>query len=52
MTMTSFFYRLAAVDIDDTLVGQDKCISEPNRKAVQALRKLNCEVILASGRRR
>ena len=43
--------RLAAVDIDDTLVGPDKQIGEANRAAVQRLRGLGCRVVLASGRR-
>jgi hydroxymethylpyrimidine pyrophosphatase-like HAD family hydrolase len=43
-------YRLAAIDIDDTLVGPDKLISEPNRRAVVLLRELGVRVLLASGR--
>src|SRR5437588_2105789 len=43
-------YRLAAIDIDDTLVGPDKLISEPNRRAVGLLRALGVRVVLASGR--
>lgn len=50
MTMT-FPYALAAIDIDDTLVGPDKKIGRANRLAVEKLRGLGCRVILASGRR-
>lgn len=43
-------YRLAAIDIDDTLVGPDKKVSEENRLAVQRLHASGCRVVLASGR--
>jgi hypothetical protein len=46
-----FPYKLAAIDIDQTLVGPDKRIGPANRKAVGRLRQLGCRVILASGRR-
>jgi hydroxymethylpyrimidine pyrophosphatase-like HAD family hydrolase len=49
--MTTFPYALAAIDIDDTLVGPDKTIGRENRRAVKKLRDLGCRVILASGRR-
>jgi Cof subfamily protein (haloacid dehalogenase superfamily) len=49
--MTTFPYALAAIDIDDTLVGPDKTIGRENRRAVKTLRDLGCRVILASGRR-
>jgi Cof subfamily protein (haloacid dehalogenase superfamily) len=45
-----FPYRLAAIDIDDTLVGRDKQISTANRVAVARLRAAGCRVVLASGR--
>lgn len=51
MTPESFPYRLAAIDIDDTLVGRDKQISPENRAAVHTLQSLGCRVILATGRR-
>ncbi len=51
MLMTTFPYALAAIDIDDTLVGPDKTIGRDNRRAVKKLRDLGCRVILASGRR-
>ncbi|HEX8910819.1 MAG TPA: Cof-type HAD-IIB family hydrolase [Humisphaera sp.] len=44
-------YRLAAIDIDDTLTGPDKAIGARNRAAVAALRRAGCRVVLASGRR-
>lgn len=49
--VTRFPYRLAAIDIDDTLVGHDKKIGADNRRAVAELEGAGCEVILASGRR-
>ncbi len=51
MGETTFPYVLAAIDIDDTLVGHDKRIGRANRNAVKRLRDLGCRVILASGRR-
>jgi hydroxymethylpyrimidine pyrophosphatase-like HAD family hydrolase len=45
-----FPYRLAAIDLDDTLLGPDKRISEQNASAVQSLRNLGVMVVLASGR--
>lgn len=45
-----FPYRLAAIDLDDTLLGPDKRISEQNASAVQCLRNLGVMVVLASGR--
>jgi Cof subfamily protein (haloacid dehalogenase superfamily) len=46
----SFPYRLAAIDIDDTLVGQDKKVSRENAEAINALRQAGVHVMLASGR--
>jgi Cof subfamily protein (haloacid dehalogenase superfamily) len=43
-------FRLAAIDIDDTLVGPDKVISDANRQAIDQLRSLGVRVVLASGR--
>lgn len=43
-------YRLAAVDIDDTLLGPDKKVSERNRLALAQLARAGCRVVLASGR--
>lgn len=44
-------YRLAAIDLDDTLLGPDKLISAANAAAVIALREAGVHVTLASGRR-
>ncbi len=46
----SFPFRLAAIDIDDTLVGPDKQVSTRNRAAIDRLRTAGCRVVLASGR--
>ena len=51
MSKLDFPFRLAAIDIDDTLVGRDKRIGAANRAAVGRLRRLGCRVVLASGRR-
>ena len=49
--MSDFPFALAAIDIDDTLVGPDKRVGAANRAAVERLRALGCRVVLASGRR-
>jgi Cof subfamily protein (haloacid dehalogenase superfamily) len=49
--LKSFPYRLAAVDLDGTLLGPDKTISDENAAAVQCLRENGVTVIIASGRR-
>jgi Cof subfamily protein (haloacid dehalogenase superfamily) len=49
--MGSFPFKLAAVDLDDTLLGPDKKVGQANRDALERLRSLGCDVILASGRR-
>jgi Cof subfamily protein (haloacid dehalogenase superfamily) len=46
-----FPYRLAAIDLDDTLLGPDKEISRANYEAVRALIDAGVYVLLASGRR-
>jgi Cof subfamily protein (haloacid dehalogenase superfamily) len=46
-----FSYRLAAVDLDGTLLGPDKTISEQNAAAVRRLNENGAQVIIASGRR-
>lgn len=46
----AFPYRLAAIDIDDTLVGPDKQISSANRKAIHSLQQMGVRIVLASGR--
>ncbi|CAA9390374.1 MAG: hypothetical protein AVDCRST_MAG64-1164 [uncultured Phycisphaerae bacterium] len=48
---TPFPYRLAAIDIDDTLTGPDKRVGPANRAAVRRLAAAGCRVVLASGRR-
>lgn len=49
--MNTFPYKLAAIDIDDTLVGPDKRVSPKNRAAIERLQSAGCRVVLASGRR-
>lgn len=44
-------YKLAAIDLDGTLLNHDRGISAENRAAVEKLRANNVEVVLASGRR-
>src|ERR1700751_2986067 len=46
-----FSFRLAAIDLDGTLLGPDKQIGPENAAAVQRLRKNGVTVIIASGRR-
>ncbi len=46
----AFPYRMAVFDMDDTLLGPDKKISPENRHMLDRLRKMNVEVIIASGR--
>lgn len=46
-----FPYRLAAIDLDDTLLSPDKSISAENISAVRALEGLGAMILLASGRR-
>ncbi len=48
---TTFPYRLAAIDLDGTLLGPDKSISEQNAAAVRRLNENGAQVIIASGRR-
>jgi Cof subfamily protein (haloacid dehalogenase superfamily) len=43
-------FKLAAVDLDDTLLGPDKSISPENRQAVEELQGAGLHVALASGR--
>lgn len=46
-----FPYRLAAIDLDDTLLGPDKQISSANLAALRRLQELGVRIVLASGRR-
>lgn len=43
-------YTLAAIDIDDTLLGPDATISDDNRRAIRTLQEHGALVVLASGR--
>lgn len=43
-------YQIAAIDIDDTLLGPDHSISRENSYAVGRLRAAGVQVVLASGR--
>jgi Cof subfamily protein (haloacid dehalogenase superfamily) len=47
----SFPYRLAAIDLDGTLLGPDKKVSEENASAVRRLNASGAKVVIASGRR-
>ena len=47
----SFPYRLAAIDLDDTLLGHDKLISPENTRAIRTLESLGVTIVLCSGRR-
>lgn len=46
-----FPFRVAAVDLDGTLLGPDKTVSRENKKAVEALQAHGCQIVMASGRR-
>jgi Cof subfamily protein (haloacid dehalogenase superfamily) len=48
---TKMPYRLAAVDLDGTLLGPDKEVSPQNAAAIHQLQAAGVRVILASGRR-
>ena len=48
---SKFPFRLAAIDLDGTLLGPDKTISEQNVAAVGRLSQNGVKVIIASGRR-
>lgn len=50
MTHFATPYRLAVIDLDDTLLGPDKQISPENRDALQLLRSAGIQVVIASGR--
>ena len=43
-------FRLAVFDLDDTLLGPDKSISDENIEALNRLRSVGVEVVIASGR--
>jgi Cof subfamily protein (haloacid dehalogenase superfamily) len=46
-----FPYRLAAVDLDGTLLGPDKRVSADNLRAVRRLQERGARIVIASGRR-
>ena len=48
---SKFPFKLAAIDLDGTLLGPDKTISEQNAAAVRMLSQNAVKVIIASGRR-
>src|SRR4029077_5105387 len=48
---SEFPYRLAAIDLDGTLLGPDKAISDQNAAAVRRLNENGAQGIIASGRR-
>ncbi len=45
-----FPYRLAAIDLDETLLGPDHLISDRNREAVTSLARAGVTCVIASGR--
>lgn len=44
-------YKLAAIDLDGTLLGPDRRISSQNKEAVMRLKDAGLEIVIASGRR-
>lgn len=46
-----FPYRLAAIDLDDTLLGPEKRVSAANLDALRSLQARGVRIVLASGRR-
>lgn len=50
MSNTGHKFKLAAIDLDGTLLGPRQLISEENTRAVQALQAAGAQVVLASGR--
>ena len=47
----TFPYRLAAIDLDGTLLGPDKTVSAANLRAVRELEARGVTIVIASGRR-
>ena len=43
-------YKIIALDMDGTLLNDDKIITEVTKKALQSVRKKGVKVVLASGR--
>ena len=50
MTEISNRFKLAAIDLDGTLLGPDHAISDANAQAVRRLQAAGSQVVLASGR--
>jgi Cof subfamily protein (haloacid dehalogenase superfamily) len=48
---SGFPFKVAAVDLDGTLLCPDKTVSAANEKAIQLLRAHGCQIVMASGRR-
>lgn len=46
-----FPFKVAAVDLDGTLLCPNKTVSAANQKAIQLLRDHGCQIVMASGRR-
>ncbi|CAN5608103.1 Cof-type HAD-IIB family hydrolase [soil metagenome] len=46
-----FPFKVAAVDLDGTLLCPDKTVSAANQRAIQKLRDHGCQIVMASGRR-
>lgn len=44
------FYKLVALDMDDTLLSEDLSISEKNLKAIRRMEEMGVKIILCSGR--
>jgi len=51
MSTEKQIYRLAAIDLDGTLLNHDRGISDENKAAVEKLRANDITVVLASGRK-
>lgn len=43
-------YKLICIDVDGTLFGEDKFISEENKKAIESAYKKGIEVVISTGR--
>lgn len=47
----SFPFKVAAVDLDGTLLCPNRTVSAANQRAIQKLRDHGCQIVMASGRR-
>lgn len=43
-------YKLVAIDMDGTLLKEDKTVSEKTKEAIKKAREKNVKVVLATGR--